>query len=109
MTKITWCSFRVADRVKKLGTDYVPIRAIPGKPRSAWREGRVGVRCRLLLRVSDAGRSQRCGLHRGRRPKAFNEGTRGKLQAVAPRAPSAMEVCAPRSCVKATDADECVG
>jgi len=32
----------------------------------------------LLLRVSDAGRSRRCGLHRGRRPKAFNEGTRGK-------------------------------
>src|SRR5712664_3313590 len=31
-----------------------------------------------LLRVSDAGRSQRCGLHRGRRPKAFNEGTGGK-------------------------------
>src|SRR5258708_29341701 len=50
----------------------------------------------LLLRVSDAGRSQRCGLHRGRRPKAFNEGTRGKLQAVAPRAPSAMEGFAPR-------------
>src|SRR5258708_30334768 len=65
--------------------------------------------CRLLLRVSDAGRSQRCGLHRGRRPKAFNEGTRGKLQAVAPRAPSAMEVCAPRSWVRATDADGCVG
>src|SRR5258708_24351735 len=63
----------------------------------------------LLLRVSDAGRSQRCGLHRGRRPKAFNEGTRGKLQAVAPRAPSAMEVCAPRSWVRATDADGCVG
>ena len=40
----------------------------------------------LLLRVSDAGRSRRCGLHRGRRPKAFNEGTRGKWQAVAPRA-----------------------
>src|ERR1700676_5367727 len=63
----------------------------------------------LLLRVSDAGRSQRCGLHRGRRPKAFNEGTRGKLQAVAPRAPRAMEVCAARSCVGATDADGCVG
>ena len=31
-----------------------------------------------LLRVSDAGRSQRCGLHRGRRPKAFSEGTRGQ-------------------------------
>src|SRR6202158_2660735 len=62
-----------------------------------------------LLRVSDAGRSQRCGLHRGRRPKAFNEGTRGKLQAVAPRAPGAMEVCAARSCVRATDADGCVG
>jgi hypothetical protein len=45
-----------------------------------------------VLRVSDAGRSRRCGLHRGRRPKALNEGTRGKLQAVAPRAPSAMEV-----------------
>jgi uncharacterized protein GlcG (DUF336 family) len=61
------------------------------------------------LRVSDAGRSQRCGLHRGRRPKAFNEGTRGKWQAVAPRARSAMEVCARRRCVRATDADECVG
>jgi hypothetical protein len=35
-------------------------------------------RCRLLLRVSDAGRLQRCGFHRGRRPKAFNDGTRGK-------------------------------
>ena len=45
----------------------------------------------------------------GRRPKAFNEGTRGKWQAVAPRAPSAMEVCARRRCVRATDADECVG
>src|SRR6266849_3222915 len=64
---------------------------------------------RFMLRVSDAGRSQRCGLHRGRRPKAFNEGTRGKWQAVAPRAPSAMEVCARRRCVRATDADECVG
>src|SRR5712671_240777 len=64
---------------------------------------------RLLLRVSDAGRSRRCGLHRGRRPKAFNEGTRGKWQAVAPRAPSAMEVCARRRWVRATDADECVG
>ena len=42
MSKITWHSFRVADRVKKLGTDDAPIRAIPGKPRSAWREGRVG-------------------------------------------------------------------
>ena len=28
---------------------------------------------------------------------------------VAPRAPSAMEVCAARSCVRATDADGCVG
>src|SRR5712664_1466217 len=65
--------------------------------------------CLLLLRVSDAGRSRRCGLHRGRRPKAFNEGTRGKWQAVAPRAPSAMEVCARRRWVRATDADECVG
>jgi len=45
----------------------------------------------------------------GRRPKAFNEGTRGKWQAVAPRAPSAMDVCARRSCVRATDADERVG
>jgi hypothetical protein len=35
MSKITWRSFRVADRVKKLGTDDAPIRAIPGKPRSA--------------------------------------------------------------------------
>ena len=42
MSKITLRSFRVADRVKKLGTDYAPIRAIPGKPLSAWREGRVG-------------------------------------------------------------------
>jgi hypothetical protein len=42
MSKITLRSFRVADRVKKLGTDHAPIRAIPGKPRSAWREGRVG-------------------------------------------------------------------
>jgi hypothetical protein len=31
-----------------------------------------------MLRVSDAGRSRRCGLHRGRRPKAFNERNRGK-------------------------------
>ena len=45
------------------------------------------IRCRVLLRVSDAGRSQRCGLHRGRRPKAAKERTRGKLQAVARRAP----------------------
>jgi len=30
------------------------------------------------LRVSDAGRSQRCGLHRGRRPKAFNEDAMGR-------------------------------
>jgi hypothetical protein len=66
-------------------------------------------RSQLLLRVSDAGRSQRCGLHGGRRPKAFNEGTRGKWQAVVPRARSAMEVCTRRSCVRATDADECVG
>ena len=64
---------------------------------------------RKLLRVSDAGRWQRCGLHRGRRPEAFNEGTRGKWQAVARRAPSAMEVCAARSWVRATGADECVG
>ena len=71
--------------------------------KAAYEEGPV------LLRVSDAGRSQRCGLHRGRRPKAFNEGTRGKWQAVAPRAPSAMEVCARRRCVRVTDADECVG
>jgi hypothetical protein len=27
----------------------------------------------LLLRVSDAGRSRRCGLHRGRRPKALTK------------------------------------
>src|SRR4249920_3647841 len=39
-----------------------------------------------LLRVSDAGRSRRCGLDRGRRPKAAKEGTRGKCQAVARRA-----------------------
>src|SRR5260370_40781880 len=64
----------------------------------------VGLR-QLLLRVSDAGRSQRCGLHRGRRPKAFNEGTRGKLQAVAPRAPRAMGGCATRSRVSGTHAD----
>ena len=76
-----------------------------------WSKSRRLLRCMspLMLRVSDAGRSQRCGLHRGRRPKAFNEGTRGKWQAVAPRAPSAMEVCARRRCVRATDADECVG
>ncbi len=37
-----------------------------------------------MLRVSDAGRSRRCGLHRGRRPKPSNEGTRGKWQAVVP-------------------------
>ena len=42
MGRITWRSFRVADRVKKLGTDDAPIRAIPGKPFRAWREGRVG-------------------------------------------------------------------
>jgi hypothetical protein len=35
------------------------------------------VECLLLLRVSDAGRSQRCGLHCGRRPKAAKERTRG--------------------------------
>ena len=35
---------------------------------------RIEHECLLLLRVSNAGRSQRCGLHRGRRPKAFNEG-----------------------------------
>jgi len=29
-----------------------------------------------MLRVSDAGPSRRCGLHRGRRPKAFNERNR---------------------------------
>ena len=39
-----------------------------------------------VLRVSDAGRSRRCGLHRGRRPKAFNERNRGKWQAMVPRA-----------------------
>jgi hypothetical protein len=50
-----------------------------------------------VLRVSDAGRSQRCGLHRGRRPKALNEGTRGKLQAAAPRAPSANGGFRPKS------------
>src|SRR5712671_7593242 len=61
-----------------------------------------------MLRVSDAGRSQRCGLHRGRRPKAFNEGTRGKWQAVAPRAPERYGGCARRRWVRATDADECV-
>jgi hypothetical protein len=33
--------FKVPDRVRKLGTDYAPIRAIPAKPRSALR-GRVG-------------------------------------------------------------------
>jgi hypothetical protein len=37
----------------------------------------VKVTLPLLLRVSDAGRSQRCGLHRGRRPKAAKERTRG--------------------------------
>jgi hypothetical protein len=40
-------------------------------------------------------------------PDRINEGTRGKWQAVAPRAPSAMEVCAQRKCVRATDADVC--
>ena len=30
----------------------------------------------VLLRVSDAGSWRRCGLHRGRRPKAFNERNR---------------------------------
>jgi len=45
----------------------------------------------------------------GRRPKAAKERTRGKWQAVARRAPSAMEVCAPRSWVRASEADECVG
>jgi hypothetical protein len=40
----------------------------------------------LLLRVSDAGRSRRFGLHRSRRPKAFNERNRGKWQATVPRA-----------------------
>jgi hypothetical protein len=54
-------------------------------------------------------RMQRCGLHRSRRPKAAKERTRGKWHAVAPRAPSAMEVCARRRCVRATDTDECVG
>src|SRR6266481_10200284 len=39
------------------------------------RLGAFACRYRLLLRVSDAGRSQRWGLHSGRRPKAFNEGT----------------------------------
>jgi hypothetical protein len=39
-----------------------------------------------LLRVSDAGRSRRRGVHRGRRPKAFNERNRGKWQGVVPRA-----------------------
>jgi hypothetical protein len=29
-----------------------------------------------MLRVSDAGPWRRCGLHRGRRPKAFNERNR---------------------------------
>src|ERR1700730_14794305 len=40
----------------------------------------------LVLRVSDAGRSRRCGLHRGRRPKDFNERNCGKWQAMVPRA-----------------------
>ena len=39
-----------------------------------------------MLRVSDAGRSRRRGVHRGRRPKAFNERNRGKWQAVVSRA-----------------------
>jgi hypothetical protein len=58
MSKITWRSFRVADRVKKLGTDDAPIRAIPGKPRSAWREGRVGGA------MSAIGTKAKCRLHR---------------------------------------------
>ena len=33
----------------------------------------------FCIRVSDDGRSGRCGLHRGRRPKASNEGTRVRL------------------------------
>src|ERR1700747_377020 len=32
--------------------------------------------CGLMLRVSDAGPWRRCGLHQGRRPKAFNERNR---------------------------------
>src|SRR6202011_2469594 len=93
-------------QTKEAATDMFylkPPRHISTLPKATFEEGPV------LLRVSDAGRSQRCGLHRGRRPKAFNEGTRGKLQAVAPRAPSAMEVCAAKSCVRATDGDGCVG
>jgi hypothetical protein len=39
------------------------------------------VACLMLLRVSDAGRSQRCGLHRGRRPKAVNEDAMGRASA----------------------------
>jgi len=36
-----------------------------------------------MLRVSDAGPWRRCGLHRGRRPKAFNERNRdGEARAV---------------------------
>src|SRR3981081_4513263 len=60
----------------------------------------VGNICRFMLRVSDAGGWQRCGLSRSRRPKAAKERTRGKWQAVAPRAPSAMEVCARRRRVR---------
>jgi hypothetical protein len=32
-----------------------------------------------MTRVSDDGHPGRCGLHRGRRPKASNEGTRVRL------------------------------
>src|SRR5712671_2945893 len=36
-----------------------------------------------LSRVSDDGHPGRCGLHRGRRPKASNEGNRGRCGEVA--------------------------
>jgi hypothetical protein len=36
----------------------------------------VGSTGSRLMRASDAGRSRRCGLHRGQRPKAFNERNR---------------------------------
>jgi hypothetical protein len=78
MSKITWRSFRVADRVKKLGTDGAPIRAIPGKPRSAWREGRVGGAMSAIDVVDGARSRHRSAIgwfvgdesHQGSRPHA---------------------------------------
>src|SRR5713101_3812788 len=106
-----FCVLTILPPVTALAVGLPAQRAIAQRFRALAQSGSAvpSDTCLLLLRVSDAGRSQRCGLHGGRRPKAFNEGTRGKWQAVALRAPSAMEVCARRRCVRATDADECVG